>query len=667
MSVFSKRWLIASLAVLPFAAFAQQVDQLRGADQDVDYARLTEFGPWDDRNYALTAKDLALLSANEAEQSEGIPAFYRVILRKEYPSLLREGPVQYPRSALPWFLVKHNGFLVNGKFYRATQREANGRWHVLTDAPHAVLDDEGNVRTLNGEVRVTSPNGAAESTVEISPSNPDIVVAGSNGPGSGQKMHWSNDGGSSWNQSADLPLGGTCCDPTIGWSSDGSFVYTATLGSQNFFYRSDDNGQTWDSLADEPGNDPRREISAGGFEDKEFLHVDRSPTSPFQDNIYLTWHESNTMRFSRSTDFGNTWSPVTSFSSANDKRGIGSDITTDRAGNIYYIWPAFNAREIVVAKSVNGGTSFQPDVLISPTLGSFDWPIPAMESRRAWIYVSADTDQSNGPFADRIYAAWTDTNAPDVNQAANNHTRIQVAYSSDGGNNWTTVTPHPTGDILTVDRWNQWLTVGPDGTVHLVFYDTTGDASRTSANLYYTFSTDGAQNWSTLERLTTVTSPNITDGFEWGDYNGLAATLNDIISVYTDNRNEGGGGGNSIDIYAVGQPVGGGPGPVFTLAPTAPGIAGQVNNWTTTDGTANAGVLTYFGLQTGSTAISIGGCNVNVGLNNARPIGFATADNGGTATASRNIPGGASGLTVNFQSLDLGSCGLSNISSTTFQ
>jgi len=666
MMITGRGLVAVAFVFLAASAQAQQVAQSRGADPAVDYAALKQIGPWDDRNYALTARDLALLSDNEAEQSEGIPAFFRVELRRNYPSLLRSGPVQYPRSALPWFLITHRGYQVDGKFFRGAQREPSGQWTVLTDTPVAEFDAQGNVRSLEGEVRVTNPTGAAESTIEISPVNPDIVVAGSNGPGSGQKMHFSGDGGDSWTQSANLPLGGTCCDPTAGWSSDGAFAYTATLGSQVWFYRSDDNGATWDSLTDEPGADPRREITAGGFEDKEFLHVDLSPTSPYLDNIYLTWHESNTMRFARSTDFGNTWDPVISFSSAQDKRGIGSDISTDRAGDVYYFWPAFNAREILVAKSANGGASFQTDVLVSDTETSFDFPIPSMETRRAWIYVAADTDRSNGPFADSVYAAWTDTNAPDVGQAQNNHTRIQVAYSRDGGSTWTVTTPHPTGDILTVDRWNQWLTVGPDGTVHVVYYNTLGDPTRTSVNLYYTFSEDGGQTWSAEERLTSQTSPNINDGFEFGDYNGIAATLDHVISVFTDNRNEGGGGGNSVDIYAVGKAIGGGPGPVYTLADTSPGIAGQVNEWTTTNGTPNGGNRTYFGFSIGSTPVSIGQCNVDIGLNNARPVAFATADGAGEATASRLIPAGVAGRTIRFQALDLRSCELSNITTTNF-
>ena len=58
--------------------------------------------------------------------------------------------------------------------------------------------------------------------------NTDRVVAGSNGPGGGQRMHWSADGGESWSQ-VDLPQGSTCCDPAVDWSSDGGYAYATAL------------------------------------------------------------------------------------------------------------------------------------------------------------------------------------------------------------------------------------------------------------------------------------------------------------------------------------------------------------------------------------------------------------------------------------------------------
>src|SRR5690606_30771983 len=60
-----------------------RVNPARGVDARVDYAKLTAYGPWDDRNYQLTTEDLAYLSPNETESRDPTPAFFRVWMRKE--------------------------------------------------------------------------------------------------------------------------------------------------------------------------------------------------------------------------------------------------------------------------------------------------------------------------------------------------------------------------------------------------------------------------------------------------------------------------------------------------------------------------------------------------------------------------------------------------------
>lgn len=533
------------------AAAAQTIDPARGKDPRVDYAALTRFSPWDDRNYNLTAEDLALLAPDEDEQLDPIPAFYRVLLRRELPQLRRRGPAQYPRSALNRFRLRFTGYLVDGTYYTGVERR-DGRYHVRigADAPRVAPREP----ELTGEARVTTPNGAAESAVDYSPVNTNLVIAGTNGPVNGQDMHYSTNGGTTWTRViAGLPGGNTCCDPTVAWSSDGTKAYTATLGGPCcvWFYRSGNGGQTWDDLSGSPA---RRQLSASGATDKEYLHVDTFATSPFKDRLYMTWHESNVMRFARSTDQGNTWTTPLVFSS--DPEGIGSDIVSDKSGNVYYVYPAFSqavgGQTVRLLKSTDGGTTFGASTTIATTFGDFDWPIPAMESRRAWIYLSAAADLSTGPFANSVYVAWTDVNAPESGTPANNHTRIQLAYSRNGGATWTVVTPHPTADINTVDRFNQWLAAAPDGRLNLIYYSTQNNPSRTAVDVYHTYSNDGGQTWSTAERLTTVSSPNIVDGFEWGDYNGLSVTPGLALSIFTDNRVEGGGTGDSVDVYVAG-------------------------------------------------------------------------------------------------------------------
>ncbi|MBL7827229.1 MAG: HYR domain-containing protein [Saprospiraceae bacterium] len=545
-------WIPAFLFLLCIEpASAQVISQRKGVDQSIQYETVKRFGPWDDRNYQLTAADLQLLAPNENELSDPIPAFFRVELRKRNPNLPRTGEAQYPRSALQLYIHEHGGYLYNNKMYNKLEME-NGFMKIKESPDEPSEKDFDPSRFLAGELRITTPIGAAESAIKINPVDPNRVIAGVNGPTNQQDMFFSTDGGETWTLS-NLPLGNTCCDPTVDWSSNGQTAYAAALGFNAgsiavWFYRSSDFGQTWTDLNNVTPGDPRRELTTGNS-DKEFLHVDKHVGSPFRDNVYLTWHNANVMQFARSTDQGNTWT-TTSFDA--DPRGIGSDITTDRNGNIYYFYPATTTRQILLKRSTDGGATFPAGtILVSNTNGGFDFPIPSMETRRAWIYVSADSDLSNGPFGGSIYACWTDTYGAESATAADNHTRVLVAHSRDGGNTWTVVTPHPTADQNTVDRWNPWMAVGRDGTVHVIYYDTRHSVNRTGVDLYYSFSTDGGQTFSTPKRLTSETSPNLTDLFEFGDYNGLDHVVCQI-AIYTDNRDEGGVGGNSPDVYTIG-------------------------------------------------------------------------------------------------------------------
>jgi len=508
--------LLGVLFVLPLLA-QSPIDQQQGADQRVDYAALVRLGPWDDRNYQLTLEDLALLAPNEQELRDPIPAFFRVYLRRTMPDLPQSGAPQYPRAAVPLFYRLYGGLM---RFGSVEGRSKSGP-------------------PTNTEITLNSLLGANEVTVEINPAMPMQAIAGANNVG-GQEMYYSGDGGSTWFSAGLLPA--TCCDPTVAWSSDGSLAYAASLATGLIVsvYRSSDAGQTWS---------PALPVSPGGS-DKEWLHVDLSPDSPHRDNVYLTYHRGNIMQFARSSDRAASFT-TTSFVTAPE--GLGSDLTTDGAGSIYYFYPTYEIPGIILLKSSDGGLSFDPPLTLATTQASYDWPIPAMETRRAWVYLAADSDRSGGPFDGSIYAAWTDTLGPESTLPAENHARIQVAGSRDGGLTWTVTTPHETADVLTVDRFNQWLVVDQDGVVHVVFYDTRHSLNRGGTDLYYSSSNDGAITWSTPQRISLETSANITDFQEWGDYNGISVVGDRIIPVWTDNRD---GPPNRRNVLATTAEVG---------------------------------------------------------------------------------------------------------------
>ncbi len=524
--------MASAIAAELYGMPAARVEQSRGVDSTVDYSSLTQMGHWDDRNYQLTAADLKFLSPNEKEVSAQIPVFFRVELRKAWPHLATKGSAQYPRAAWPMFKRKYGGIERNGKI-----------WGPDFNANRVV--------PVNGELRITQIRNANEPTIEINKAQPQYAIAGSNNNG-GQEMYYSHDGGETWTIQGVLP--NTCCDPTVDWSSDGSVGYAAALSGPIGVsaWRTTDFGVTWTNRVD---------ITPSGS-DKEWIHVDKSDSSPFQDNVYVTYHNGNVMQFARSEDMGITYD-IQSF--AGSPSGIGSDITTTSNGDIYYVWASTGTSTVQFRKSTDGGDTFAAASSITATSGNFDFPIPAMESRRAWIYAATDADVSGGPNDGSVYVAFTDIVGTESGTAANNHTQIEVWYSRDGGATWNVSIPHPTADILTVDRFNQWMTVDEQGNIHVVYYDTQNSVNRTGVDLYYTISTDGALTWDTPTRVSSETSINVTTGQEWGDYNGVSVVGGKVIPIWSDNRPTDGGTAANIDAF-VADVVNVGASPNFLLS-----------------------------------------------------------------------------------------------------
>ena len=515
----------------------------RGADPAVDYAALARIAPWDDRNYQLTQADVALLSPDESSADDLVPAFFRVELRRANPELPTSGEAQYPRSAFQRFKQKYYGYLINGRVYSELRLDDNGDFEVVLE--RGKTEKQYLKALLATEIRINSPeHGDAESAIAINPLNTQRVIAGTNGGAGGQSMWYSANGGSSWTRASNLTGANICCDPTVAWSGTAAIAYTATLGNGVYVYRSIDNGQSWGTNVVVP--------TTNGSVDKEYLHVDTQPLSPHFEKVYICWHLSNVQKFSRSTDLGLTFSTPLTFTG--NPTGIGCDLTSDSSGSVYYFYPATDTRQIILKKSTDGGASFATPVVVATTQGSFDFPIPAMPVRRVFMYTSADVDLSQSSFRNTIYVAYTDSTALDVNtDPTANHARVQVAYSRDGGAQWTVRTPHAIADANTVDRFHPWLKVDNNGRVHVVFYDTRNSAAgtRTGVDFYYSYSETGGDTWSAPTRLTTLNMLPATDGFEWGDYNGMDMQLTKALGIYTDRRDEADGQGLTVDAYAT--------------------------------------------------------------------------------------------------------------------
>lgn len=606
---------IALLSIFTPQAFAQVngIENSRGADPQVDYTRLTKLGPWDDRNYQITRADLALLPADDVAVP-GVPAFFLIDYRKRNPDMA--GQIFYPRSMRQQFYIFKNGLLVDGEYLLGK----DGDKDELPNRGNPVITDQP----------ISALSGANEFTIEQNPANPLRIIAGGNG--SGQVQFYSADGGNTW--SSATGISNTCCDASNEWSVDGSIAYAATLGNAGgglraSVYRSTDQGQTWTGRVD---------ISNAGS-DKEWIHVDRSPTSPFKDNVYLSWHQSNVQQFSRSTDKGLTWAPQTSFPSA--PTGIGSDLTTDAQGRLFYFYPALlatdatcNLNSIRMLRSNDGGATFvnPASTKVVGLCGRFEAAVPSMETRRTFIYTSVDTDLSSGPNAGRMYVAYTDAVPPTVfpyaaGTAANNHVAVKIVYSDDQGTTWSApVFPHPSGDFAAVDRFHPWLDVDANGVVHVGYYDTVNSGvPRNKVDFYYSYSTDGGATWALQKRVSSVTSENITNGQEWGDYNGLSVNLQQdrILTVWTDNRITAGSAAQRAYVGSIENLT---DGPSYSVS-----AAGTAQSLCAANLPLNAAPITLtYGAQNGFNSA------VNVAYTGGFPTGFS-----GTLSAPSVTPPGS--------------------------
>ncbi|MCX7556909.1 proprotein convertase P-domain-containing protein [Xanthomonadaceae bacterium JHOS43] len=539
--------------------------QSLGVDSRVDYHSLIKLGPWDDRNYELRKEDLAILPANDAYRP-GVPVFFKILKRRE---MAEQGfPLVddlYPREFDKEFQYRFGG-LKQGGVLHLTER---GKHHYTgpgaatdvkpqrwaTDPVARGIDSAKAVVIGQGPFDGTLSNN--ETTIEYHPTNPNIVIAGSNGSG-GQRMSYSTDGGVTWGNSGALP--GTCCDPAVEFTSDGSIAFAATLGQSgsgcpfglcSTVYWSFDGGQLWQG--------PVHTSTASS--DKEFIHVDKSPSSPYRDRVYVTWHQGNVMQFARSSALPVSgvsplvFAPTISF--AQDERGIGSDIATDREGRIYYVYPSTtsNSAEIRLLRSDDGGDTWLDlngataglASMVYDLHGRFDFAIPAMESRRVFIYAVVDVDMTGGPYDGRVYVAFTDENAAagspgnGSGSASASHAWIRVVYSDDQGLTWNVAaTPHSTLDQTTVDRFQPWMKIDATGNVHIGWQDTrnSGAGQRNKSDWYYAMSVDGGASWIEETRVSSVVSENINNGQEWGDYNGLAVSPDNTVvgMTWTDNR-----------------------------------------------------------------------------------------------------------------------------------
>jgi hypothetical protein len=415
-------------------------------------------------------------------------------------------------------------------FYRAEPVE-----HAVVPAT-SPFDSDPNV------VLLATEHQAVETSMAISPRDPDNAVVASMGYHGGRRLplsdaHFTRDGGKTW-QRRTLELTGTNgvpyewhSDPAIGVDANGTFYYATMLIKRPFAIsmavsRSDDGGETWTRPVNVAETDG---ISI--TDDKEWLAVDDT-TGPFAGNVYMMWGRyylgpdgetaNAEIVFTRSTDRGETWStpiPLT------PKSRVGmSMLAIGPNGEVY---AAFNDGGHRLRVSTDGGVTFSPPTAIPIVFGP-GGKIPNHEQADFSPMQTFAVDRSLGLHRGTLYYFMPTRGRLRGNAFAS---AAGMWISRDGGATWQgpRLLSPPTGlndatfPMVAVDQ--------NTGDVVASWVDRRDDPANTLFRLYASRSSDGGHSWS---EPAAFTSPFSLDRSFLGHYLWNAAQSGRWMATVTD-------------------------------------------------------------------------------------------------------------------------------------
>jgi hypothetical protein len=262
--------------------------------------------------------------------------------------------------------------------------------------------------------------------------------------------------------------------------------FTETVGVS----RSVDGGKTWGAMVSPPASGVQR----GGFQDKSFIAVDDS-RSPNQGNLYLTWTSfppglgDVPIVLSRSVDGGATFSSPIQIS-AQGTTGTGSAPIVGPKGEVYVAWLQYSPTTgVMVAKSVDGGQTFQTPVPVAPVT------IPGFSGNGVG-YVFFDSFRINAfpriavnPVNGEVYIVYA--SKPSVPADISD---VFLVRSTDGGATWSA--PRRLNDDETYnDQFFPDLAVNAHGEMRVFWYDRRMDPDNFRIAEFFTRSTDGGRTF----------------------------------------------------------------------------------------------------------------------------------------------------------------------------
>jgi len=415
------------------------------------------------------------------------------------------------------------------------------------------LSSDDEARTIEvGQNRFVNPPGLIDAnnspSVARNPTRPSNVVVSHrlDLPGFSAAIQWSENNGTTWNQTAlPLPVGrDRPFAPDVAFGPDGTLfvTYVNLEGTGN-------RPQTlWVSSSADGGRTLGAPVEvAGRLSFQARVVVDGTGT------VYVTWlavkdvaplaivDGDNPIVVARSTDGGRTFSaPVRVSDPARQRVGAASPVI-DRNGDLVVLYEDFkNDRRdfenldgpvhdepftLVVTRSSDKAQSFAPAAEVDTGL------VPLT---RFLVFLPEFPSIAAGP-GDDLYVAWADGRGGDMD--------VYLRRSGDGGQTWAAavrVNDNPQGD----GTW-QYLprvAVAPDGRVDVLYLDRRRDPDNLLANAFLASSEDSGRSFDTVLLSSQPFDSRV--GFsanaklepDFGSRLGLSSVDGQALAVWTDTR-----------------------------------------------------------------------------------------------------------------------------------
>ena len=399
----------------------------------------------------------------------------------------------------------------------------------------------GEQIVVSREANVSEAAGPqVEAAIAIDPADPDLLLAGSNSSEEPSvRSYTSTDGGATW-RSEIAPL------PPEGWEGGaGDPVVTIGPGGRQYFgflariERDATHLGIGIFVASRVGPDAdwrvvRVDHQPGVGNDKPAIAVDQS-----SGRVYVAWTRFYGARrlpveVSYSDDGGRSWSRPVGVAETGPQ--LFASIAVGPGGAVYVAWDEFFAGRIALARSLDGGDSFEAPVEVGTyedgIWGTTDCPpygvsIPAQP--RDCVRPNPIVTAGGG----RVHVTWGAT--------GENGSQDAFVRAFDTG-----LRPLGEARVLRADGEglsDQFLPTSAydrsDGTLWACFYDTRGDATRRRARFTCTASRDGGDSWARAAPAASVYSDETAASAsirEYGDYEGVAAAGGRAHAAWTDSR-----------------------------------------------------------------------------------------------------------------------------------